>query len=1205
MGFPTDPLGLRGELLVGDTWTDITGDLYTRDAITHKRGRPYRSNAADPSALSATIRNVDGKYTPRNPEGPYYGKIGRNTPFRITLPGDTRYLDMTGAADRATTPDAAPLDITGDLDVRWEGEADWNTVTTQVLIGKWGTSALDRSWALVLQDNRIRFQVMSSATTGAYVRYPVPVLPRRAALRCTIDADNGSGACVLSLYWATSIDGPWVLLASGTVPGTIAIQNSSAPLSIAPASSDVFWRPAVGRCYRAEVRSGIDGTVVAAPDFTAQPVGATSFTDYVGRVWSVAPGAITDRVVRCEGEVPEWPPKWTPSARDTWTPIEAAGILRRLGTGAKALQSTLRRRVPSGTPRAYWPMEDGRTATQAASPIDGVRPLTTSGLSFASDTTMPGSDALPTLGQTSSISGAVPGAKTGGWHVEMVYKLDQLPSTEQTMLTVGVRGDTGGVTQAQVRISTAAIRVQGLDADGNAIAGFQSTDPAALAAFVGVWNRLQVFTGTDSSTGRAFLIMAWRNVITDVWTYVRTGGYTGTPGAVTSVRGSWGADFQGMAIGHLGVFDVGGTALPNPAPGVTIYNGSDDGFTGETAAARMQRLSVEEDVPLRIIGSVTDTAPVGPQRPAPLLDLLRECAAADGGILGESADRRELMYRTRASLYNQAPKLVLDYAAGQIAEPFEPVEDDSVRNVWEVTREGGSSGTAELTEGALSTQGPPNGIGLVADSVTLNLARDEQTEPMAHWLLHLSTWDEARYPSVTILLHRFPELIPAVLGLREGDKVRIVNLPHEFTGSGTAELLVDSLSETLLPRAWTLTLNCAPAGPWTVGTLDPTITEDFEDTDYALSITYGGAAPWTRSQVHYDTGRWSLRSGVIGNNQTSDCVVAVPAGAVSLAYSYYTSTEPPGPGYEGDRLLVLVDGVQVARAQGYTYWTRNKIDVTGARAVTFRYVKDNSGSDGEDAVWIDNLTFAFDTPMRVDTDGTVLAQDATATDTVLRLKVTAGTDWTTDPADFPFRITVGGEVMEASEYGPRLLTVNPRFTTSLDGWQGVNATIDRVGSPVPPGGMAVVRIVPDGVSASGGASNSIHTAGTVTAGKQYTVSMWAYSDTGMSDVRPQIYWYNAAGTWLGATGGSAIALPAGRWTYMEATYTAPTGATACRAVARHGGTPPASAVWYAWDVRVGDTADRVMAVTRSVNGVRKAQAAGTPVSLADPAIIAL
>lgn len=38
---------------------------------------------------------------------------------------------------------------------------------------------------------------------------------------------------------------------------------------------------------RAEVRRGIDGPLLASPDFEAQPAATTQFTDAQGNVWEV------------------------------------------------------------------------------------------------------------------------------------------------------------------------------------------------------------------------------------------------------------------------------------------------------------------------------------------------------------------------------------------------------------------------------------------------------------------------------------------------------------------------------------------------------------------------------------------------------------------------------------------------------------------------------------------------------------------------------------------------------------------------------------------------------------------------------------------------------------------------------------------------------------------------------------------------------
>ncbi|WP_158896169.1 hypothetical protein [Amycolatopsis anabasis] len=112
----------------------------------------------------------------------------------------------------------------------------------------------------------------------------------------------------------------------------------------------------------------------------------------------------------------------------------------------------------------------------------------------------------------------------------------------------------------------------------------------------------------------------------------------------------------------------------------------------------------------------------------------------------EQRDFVALRYRTRASLYNQAPT-ALDYAAGHISEPFEPEDDDQLTaNDVHVTREGGSSYRAVEETGALSVQPPPDGVGRYEkDNLTINMDADGQLTDHANWRLHLGTVDEARY----------------------------------------------------------------------------------------------------------------------------------------------------------------------------------------------------------------------------------------------------------------------------------------------------------------------------------------------------------------------------------------------------------------------------------------------------------------------------
>lgn len=77
------------ELFLDGLWTDITSYVMVRDGsqrITIVRGQPNEGSRTDPSRCSMQINNRDGRFSPRNPMSPYYGKLGRNQPIRVSVP---------------------------------------------------------------------------------------------------------------------------------------------------------------------------------------------------------------------------------------------------------------------------------------------------------------------------------------------------------------------------------------------------------------------------------------------------------------------------------------------------------------------------------------------------------------------------------------------------------------------------------------------------------------------------------------------------------------------------------------------------------------------------------------------------------------------------------------------------------------------------------------------------------------------------------------------------------------------------------------------------------------------------------------------------------------------------------------------------------------------------------------------------------------
>ncbi|WP_326797441.1 hypothetical protein OG946_20140 [Streptomyces sp. NBC_01808] len=814
----------RLEMRVGTEWVPITEDAYTRDPITITRGSQSEGQPG-PSECRLTLNNKDGRFSPRNPRSPYFGLIGRNTPVRLWVQGPGPYLWVGGAGDRAHVAAGPELAVAGDLDLRVEVALDRlpnrsgvNAPQVTELMSRWDANG--RMWALQL-DNYGR-PGLAWSQTGSDVGEGIATAPlpyaagTRFALRAVLDVDNGAGGHAVTFYTAPSLAGPWQQLGEvRTGAGTTGINTTGAVLLELGDSSALGVAPGAGRWYRAQVLNGIDGPAVAAADFTTLPPGTRSFTDAAGRDWQLDGAAeVTDFYRRYVGEAASWPSRWATSGTDVWVPLEVAGVLRRLGQGNKPVQSTLRRFIPSHDGLlAYWPMEDGPTATRAASAMDGGTPLTASGITFAAAEDLPSSAALPTLGDAARIRAPLPRlpADATGWRVECVYRLDAIPTgTQKPMLAVTTTG--GGISRVIGSYSAAGLQIEVYDDDGALAGGFNSTDPAILAAGAQGWSRL-IMRARPGGLGTEYWI-----IVSPIGQNSQLGVFHSRPTLTrpTRIDTAWGSALAGMPLGHITY-----TAAPDSSVLGGGEGAADAAYHGETTTARIRRFAREENLPISPTGGPADGTPMGPQRIAAAMEVIQDAADVDGGTLAELRDVLGLQYRTRRTLYNQPAALVLDYRAGDIAPPLEPVDDDQhVRNDRTVTRTDGGSGRAVLESGPLSTAPPPAGVGVYDDSVTLNLATDDQTDEHAWWRLHLGTWDEARYSTVTLRLHTAPRLIPGVLSLDVGDVVEIRNLP-EWMPPGPVRLIVEGYSETVLPHTWEIALTCTPAGPWTVATLDP------------------------------------------------------------------------------------------------------------------------------------------------------------------------------------------------------------------------------------------------------------------------------------------------------------------------------------------------------------------------------------------------
>src|SRR5690606_4764028 len=204
-----------------------------------------------------------------------------------------------GAGSNVSTPLDGALQITGDIDLRAEiTPADWTPTANQAILGRWLTSggATQRSYRIDLQTNgRLRFTWSVNGQSGAAnISSTVSVTPPesgRLAVRATFDVNNGASGRTIRFYTAPSLAGPWTQLGDAvTQGGTTSIHPGTAPLTVGAYNAGAS-EPFVGRVWAAEVRAGIDGSLVAAVDFTQLAGGTTAFTDATGRNWTIAGNA--------------------------------------------------------------------------------------------------------------------------------------------------------------------------------------------------------------------------------------------------------------------------------------------------------------------------------------------------------------------------------------------------------------------------------------------------------------------------------------------------------------------------------------------------------------------------------------------------------------------------------------------------------------------------------------------------------------------------------------------------------------------------------------------------------------------------------------------------------------------------------------------------------------------------------------------------
>jgi hypothetical protein len=859
MAFPQDLLGIKVELFYDGVWNALPpGSVRGLGAEDGEitiglRGQPDESSGIVTTLAQLSINNQNGTYSPRNMSSPLYGKIGANTPIRISADVDS----LIGLVDPFGTP----------------GTNGWPTGPQGYAYTTLGGSTADYSVAggLALHDHAaVNTEHVSTVTNQLSTDHEMLItgvqmeaLPTGAGVEvCFRSRESGTDFVQTRLVFKTDntvemdFDYAW---GGGTnfnvvtilVPGVTATDAVNVRVQM---NDDVhrarawktgttepsFWNTAV---------AGLNLPTGGMSVRSRLPVGVSNVLPFTVSFQALE---VQFGIVLYYGEVSEWPKKWDSTGTDVWVSIEASGITRRLVQNAKPLRSPLYRYMKKRDLTAYWSFENLQGASDAytsfASDLDGGYPLVYGdafGISgggaynsvnaWGSETTLLGGDALPTIsrgqaGGNLSMSTAriLPTDITDDafsvsfWDfgllntdttsvfqsfIVVLYMANAVPIT-QWNITVGHNILAGPIYETTVGVS-------GSDAAGGVVGSLGTFS----VPYIPKW-RFFLFNFTKS--GGNVVIRAWVDGVNVTSTSIAV-TTVGQPieipfiliqsGNNTSVKHSF---------GHLAISSgQGGDDMTNQMS--TALSIGNNAYTGETAIARVQRLFQEEGYTVEVVGLTG--AQVGPQRTLTFLDSILEAVKADDGVLHELRGGLGYRYVTRDAMYNRSSQLTLDYTNTDLGEVPETTDDDQrTMNLFTVKRaQSGASYTARRLDGPLSTNDPTAsspGAGIYDDEKTVNLYEDAQLPDYAYWRVHLGTWDESRYPAIEIYLHRTPfagnlRQLCAAAFLEIADVFTVINTP-EWLPPEDLLLQMRAVKIFLSNFNWGIEWTALPAGPWNV-----------------------------------------------------------------------------------------------------------------------------------------------------------------------------------------------------------------------------------------------------------------------------------------------------------------------------------------------------------------------------------------------------
>lgn len=851
MAFPQTPLPIKQEIMINGVWVDVTTLTRSDAQVSITRGYSGEQSNISAGTCAFTLDNRNYALSNNNPTSPYYRQLGRNIPYRTGYDTGTtsiRYLDAstpgTLTYDGSTTyaPDAAALDIVGDIDV--QVDVDFRDVVGRrghILISKYQGGAVNqRSWAFVTTATRqLQFMWSTDGTLANRIiaTSPVQINPTgRVQYRATLDVDNGSGGWTVSFYIGDgpNITGTWTLLGTATGTGITSIFNSTARVEVGTITLGSSWNslangtdadPFVGWFYAARIRNGINGSLVANLRADQTAAGTTSFTDSVGTTWTITGSSyISSTDYRFWGEIPSLPNRSDITNKDLHIPVVANDVLARLNSGRfkKPLPSPVFRNLSQLGWAGYWAMEQETTSTSINAYLGKTGNI--SNATFQSATTdFAGSGGYLSAdndnGFASGYATAASGAPTVTTYL-FYFRMTQLPGSASYAEIMDFYPVNGTAYRIGIYANNAGYRLIIIDSSGTSLVDLV---PGGYGAGWSPLNWTAMRVKMSVSGGTVTAEWAWYQTNAPAIVGM-TGTYSGTLGRPNYWRWAPWTGKSGMQIAHvaMGSIDLDFTS--------SAFTASTNAYNGETWLNRFRRLGAEQNFPVFVEGpSIINSDSsfihtMGVQGLKTLVDLFKECAEIAGGDLVVPRDKLGITIRTYEQEVNQVgPQL--NYAAGAISGSLEPEPDVFlIENDVTLTNPAGASFRYAKTTGTLNTADPTtsaDAVGTYDVADTVNLFQAGDLEQYTRRRVLFGTWDEARWPKVQVRLERsiFTGNAALTAQIRKVDLMRPISLTNltPNLSYNPADLMAVGYTEIMAQFTHTITWNTRPMGPWKTG----------------------------------------------------------------------------------------------------------------------------------------------------------------------------------------------------------------------------------------------------------------------------------------------------------------------------------------------------------------------------------------------------